>query len=334
MKQQHWIFRRVPASSQAGLALLLLLGAFAFNAAPENDRATPTSAPAPSESFTIMSFNIRYGTANDGPNRWEKRRTHVFDVIRRYKPSIIGLQEALQFQLDELKEALPQYDACGVGRDDGKKRGEFAAILFDRTRWQRVDGGTFWFSDTPEVVCSKSWGNDLCRICTWAQFRDRATGETLFHFNVHLDHKSKPARLRSAGLVLERIDSRQPAAGVILTGDFNAGEDSPPIRKIAGAKVALSRDGRSPAPARMMDTYRIIHPDTKDVGTFDDFVGRRTGDKIDYIFTPEGAFDVIDADIAHDDFDGAYPSDHFPIWATLRYRRSAAPGQAPPKTSR
>lgn len=267
-----------------------------------------------------MSFNIRFGTANDGPNRWQMRRDHVFDVIRKYHPDIIGLQEALQFQIDELGKALPRYDVFGVGRDDGKQKGEFAAILYDRDRFERQDGGTFWFSDTPEIVCSTSWGNQLCRICTWARFRDRVTGETLFHYNVHLDHASAESRLRSARLVIDRINDRSPASNVILTGDFNAGETSPPIKAIGEAKITLANDSTTKHRVRLLDSYRIAHPDEKEVGTFDSFVGDRTGDKIDYIFVPQDAFDVIDADIARDNFDGAYPSDHFPVWATLRIK--------------
>ena len=145
-----------------------------------------------------MSFNIRYGTANDGENRWALRREFLFDVMRQANADLVGLQEALDGQIQELLTALPQYGVVGVGRDDGRTRGEYAAILYRRDRFRVSDAGTFWFSDTPEVVASRSWGNTITRICTWARFIDR-DGRAFWHFNVHLDHQSQPSRERSCG---------------------------------------------------------------------------------------------------------------------------------------
>ena len=123
--------------------------------------------------LAAMSFNIRYGTANDGENRWALRRDFLIDVMREQAADVVGLQEALDFQIDEIVAALPVYGVIGVGRDDGARKGEYTAILFRRDRFQVSDAGTFWFSDTPEVVASKSWGNSITRICTWARLVDR-----------------------------------------------------------------------------------------------------------------------------------------------------------------
>ncbi|MCP5022964.1 MAG: hypothetical protein GY930_14475, partial [bacterium] len=121
----------------------------------------------------VMSFNIRYGTANDGDNAWPKRKHLVMDVIRDWQPGILGLQEALRFQLDEIKVQFPNLQESGVGRDDGKTKGEYTAILFDRQRFQLILQDTFWFSDTPYRVASTSWGNSIPRICTMAVLLDR-----------------------------------------------------------------------------------------------------------------------------------------------------------------
>jgi endonuclease/exonuclease/phosphatase family metal-dependent hydrolase len=135
----------------------------------------------------------------------------VTDVVRSFDADVVGLQEALHFQLEEMKAALPEYGSAGVGRDDGAEAGEYAAILYRSDRLELMEDGTFWFSDTPAVPGSMSWGNELPRICTWARFRDRRTGMSLALFNVHWDHQSQPSRERAAGLLLERV--QETAAG-------------------------------------------------------------------------------------------------------------------------
>ena len=119
----------------------------------------------PGQPLTVMSFNIRYGTANDGDNHWTRRREMLFDVVREQNADLLGVQEALAGQIDEIVAAVPAYAVVGVGRDDGRARGEFSAILFRRDRFRVADSGTFWFSDTPGVPGSKSWGNSITRIC-------------------------------------------------------------------------------------------------------------------------------------------------------------------------
>jgi endonuclease/exonuclease/phosphatase family metal-dependent hydrolase len=268
--------------------------------------AQAPQAPSP-DPLTVMSFNIRYGTANDGDNRWANRREFLFEVMRDAKADLVGLQEALDGQIQELLEALPAYGVVGVGRDDGRTRGEYAGILYRRDRFRVSDAGTFWFSDTPEVVASRSWGNTITRICTWARFIDR-DGRALWHYNVHLDHQSQPSRERSAGLLAERIAARrlvtEPA---IVTGDFNVGETN-----LAIARLTAPQNGSA---ALFVDTFRARHPDEKTVGTFNGFkYGATTGDKIDYVLVPPGT-EVQDAAIVQASRNDRYPSDHFPVVA-------------------
>ncbi len=260
---------------------------------------TPGSASAP---LMVMSFNIRYGTADDGENHWTRRRDQLFDLIRRHDPDVVGLQEALHAQIEEILAAVPGYAYVGVGRADGRRDGEYAAILYRTSRLDVRRSDTFWFSDTPAVVASRSWGNRIERICTWAYFEDRQ-GAPFYLYNVHLDHQSQPSREKSAALLLRAIADRDPEAPVIVTGDFNAGEQNPATR----AMLAVLRD-----------SFRVRHPGAAEVGTFTGFTpGRTTGDKIDYVFVDAG-IEVLEADILREARDGRYPSDHFPVVARIR----------------
>lgn len=265
-------------------------------------------AQAASEPLTVMTFNIRYATAPDGENQWTARRDLLFDVIRAHDADLIGLQEALASQIAEITAAVPAYAVVGVGRDDARAAGEFSAILFKRDRFRVADAGTFWFSDTPEVPASKSWGNNITRICTWARFIDR-DGRGFYHFNLHLDHQSQPSRERSAALLRTRIDRRAfPGEPVVVTGDFNVGEDNPALGALVGPNGPF------------VDTFRVLHPDATDVGTFTGFTyGKVSGGKIDYVLVQPGT-DVLAASILHDSRNGRYPSDHLPVFARIRLR--------------
>jgi endonuclease/exonuclease/phosphatase family metal-dependent hydrolase len=258
----------------------------------------------PREPLAVMSFNIRYGTAKDGENEWTRRRTQLFDLLREQDPDIVGLQEALDFQIDEIVAAVPGYATIGVGRDDGRARGEFAAILFRKSRFRVAEAGTFWLSDTPAVPGSKTWGNNITRICTWARLID-GDGRGFFVYNVHLDHQSQPSRERSTQLLRERIDARAVAQEpVLVTGDFNVGESNPALATLIGPFV---------------DTYRVVRPQEKTVGTFSGFkFGNVEGEKIDYILVQPGT-EVMHADILRTARDGRYPSDHFPVVARVRF---------------
>jgi endonuclease/exonuclease/phosphatase family metal-dependent hydrolase len=223
--------------------------------------------------------------------------------VREQDADLVGLQEALDFQIDEITAAVPGYASIGVGRDDGGARGEFAAILFRKNRFRVAEAGTFWFSDTPAVPGSKSWGNNITRICTWARLIDR-DGRGFFVYNVHLDHQSQPSRERSTLLLRERIDARSFAAEpVVVTGDFNVGEKNPALATLVGPFV---------------DTYRVVRPQETTVGTFTGFkFGNVDSEKIDYILVQPGT-EVMHADIVRFTRDQRYPSDHFPVVARVR----------------
>ncbi len=278
---------------------------------------TGSSAQAPPAPLDVMSFNIRYGTAPDGANRWELRRDLVIDVIHDHNADVVGVQEALAFQLDELDNALPAYDRIGVGRDDGVRTGEFAAIYYKVDRFETDTSGTFWLSETPTTPGSASWGNRITRICTWARLVDTSTGAALYVFNVHLDHESQPSRERSVELVARRVMERIHEDPVVLLGDFNAGAENTAMRYLRGEIARASTSNTPVVPIRLLDTYRALHPDATETGTFGAWSGATSGDRIDAILVLK--FDIVEAAIVHDNADGRYPSDHFPVTATLQW---------------
>ena len=188
--------------------------------------------------------------------------------------------------------------------------GEYSAILFRTDRLHVAEAGTFWFSDTPEVPASKSWGNNITRICTWARFIDR-DGRGFWHFNLHLDHQSQPSRERSTALLRHRIDARAfPAEPVVVTGDFNVGEAQP------GAARA-GRERRSAA-APFLDTFRVLHPDERVVGTFTGFKFGQHGRRQDRLRAGPAGNRGDRAAIVRTSRNDRYPSDHFPVAARVR----------------
>lgn len=283
------------------LVLLCLLGQIG---------CATTANQKPTE-LTVMSFNIRNGRANDGDNHWDRRKPLVCGVIREHSPDLVGIQEAFRFQLDEIVENLPEYDEIGEGRGGGTED-EYSAILYRADRFTVDQSGTFWLSETPEVV-SKHWNHFHYRICTWARLIDKPTGKAFYIFNTHFDHRSQLARINSAKLIAKRIAEREHKDPVILTGDFNAGEDNPAIGYLKGD----TQDQPKP-PVTMTDTFRVLYPDATVVGTGNGgFTGKRDGAKIDYILiTPD--IQTLDASIDQEPRDGRYPSDHYPVTARIR----------------
>src|SRR5258705_1409879 len=157
------------------------------------------------QEFNVMTFNIRLNTAVDSLNAWPYRKDKVASQILFHKIDLLGIQEALHVQIMDLKERLPQYKYVGVGRDDGREKGEYSAIFYDTTRFQLLQGQTFWLSETPEEPGSKSWDAAYTRVVTWAKLKDRKTKKEFFAFNTHFDHMGQVARRESAKIVLKRV---------------------------------------------------------------------------------------------------------------------------------
>lgn len=288
----------------------------------------PVRAPEPAGALRVMTFNIGFGTAPDGDNDWPNRRALAFRVIREFGPVVLGLQEALRFQLDELRRELPIYGEVGVGSDDGIHAGEYAAILYDRNRLELLREGHFWLSDGPDLPGSMTWGNRYPRIVTWAHFRDRTTNATFLAVNTQWDHESQEAREKGAHLMLRRLmpsgDNGDP---LLIVGDLNCSRDTRAFRVLEG----LSTDEPENRPG-WADTFDVMFPrSVAGRGTFHAFRGNRDGAKIDYVlvwpvrerYLPllsgvrSKEWRVLQADIVHTNENGRYPSDHFPVTAIV-----------------
>lgn len=267
-----------------------------------------------SEPLRVATFNIRYGSAPDGEDRWELRRSRVVETIRELDLDVVGLQEAEAFQTREILAALPRYAAIGVSRDDGRLKGEACPLLVDRTRFVIAESGVFWLSDRPEEPGSITWDNVCTRVCTWARLIDWETGRGGYVYNVHLDHVGQQSRERAAVQVRADFAKRAARAGaadpLIVMGDFNAAEDNPAIATIRGT---------SDDPLTLRDAFRVLHADGAG-GTFNGFkLDSEGGDrKIDYVWVGPG-WQVVQTGIDRRKIDGRYPSDHFPVWAELRW---------------
>jgi len=253
----------------------------------------------------VLTYNLRYITPGDkGERAWTARRDQAAELIKHDHADIVGIQEGLPQMMNDLADRLSGYAVIGVGREDGIDRGEYAAILVKADRFRVQESGTFWLSDTPEICNSCTWGNTVTRICTWAKLYDRETKKTFHFFNTHLDHASPEARQKGTELILSRIAARNAAGPVILTGDFNAPESDPLHASVKAAglgDVWLSLNAGAPA---------------EESGTFNQFTGVKNGARIDYIYaTPD--LKGSESEIIRSSKNGVYPSDHFPVRATL-----------------
>jgi endonuclease/exonuclease/phosphatase family metal-dependent hydrolase len=261
----------------------------------------------------LLSFNVRYENSGDRDSRsWRQRVVGAVKMIRREQPDVFGVQEALHGQVADLWASLPEYEFSGVGRDDGRRAGEYSGIFYQRDRFQpdETDGGTFWLSDTPEQVGSKSWGNEIPRVAVWLRLVDRATGRGFYVFNTHWDHRNQSSRERAALLIARRIDGRKHAdEPVALIGDFNAMESNPGLIYLTGRRVALAGSEQTWA-GGLLDTYQMLHPTEKNRRTLHFWSVRRDGLKVDHILVSRGA-EVEAAEIITQDQPEI--SDHFPV---------------------
>lgn len=174
-----------------------------------------------SDETKIMSFNIRYDNYQDGENKWTNRKSACVTMLNDFRPDVFGIQEGLVHQVEFLDGQLPNYSFYGIGRDDGKKSGEFAAIFYKKEKYNVVDSGTFWLSTTPEKP-SVGWDAALERISSWVKLEEKTNGKFIYIFNTHFDHKGNQARIESAKLIVEKINELTiQGAPVFLIGDFN-----------------------------------------------------------------------------------------------------------------
>ena len=278
----------------------------------------------------VGSYNIRYQNNDDkkNGNGWEKRCQVVCDQLNFEHPDIFGTQEVLESQLRDMLQRLDDYDYIGVGRDDGKKKGEYAAIFYDKQKLRLMDNGHFWLSPTPDKP-SLGWDAACIRICTWGQFEDVTTGLRFYFYNLHMDHVGVVARREAAKLVMERISQRADAP-VVLTGDFNVDQNDE-IYSI------FTQSGR------LLDSYTAARLRFAENGTFNAYhQERKTTSRIDHVFvSPQTRVDayglLTDAywtpdstsvdkqkasdapqEISFSRYQRRLPSDHYPVFVRIK----------------
>lgn len=261
-----------------------------------------------SQELNVMTFNIRLNTSADSLNAWPYRKDKVASQILFHEAHIIGVQEALHDQMIDLQQRLPKYKYAGVGRDDGKEKGEYSAIFYDTTRLQALQTKTFWLSETPEVPGSKSWDAAITRIVTWIKFRDKKTKKTFVVFNTHFDHIGQVARRESAKILLQSVNKIAGTIPAVITGDFNAQPADEPIRVIKDSSNPLC----------LTDSKEIsLRPHYGPSGTFNGFKEKERNDQpIDYIFL-KGKWKVLKHATISQTWEGRFASDHFSVIATL-----------------
>lgn len=260
------------------------------------------------EKINVMSFNIRMDNSGDGDNQWTYRKDYAANVVKFYDVDVCGAQEVLHHQLTDMLDRLPGYGYVGVGREDGKTKGEYAPILYKKDRFSVVKTGDFWLAEDMNAVGKKGWDAACERVATWAIFKDKETGKEFFVLNTHLDHIGKVARHEGAALVLEQVKSLSGNLPAIVTGDFNASEDSDPIQVLTNTS-----DSR-----HLIHTRPVAEMKYGPEGTFHDY-GRVPFEKrsfIDYIFT-KGNIKTFRHGVLTETMGHLYPSDHYPILATL-----------------
>ncbi len=253
-----------------------------------------------SQDLSLMTYNIRLDWGTD-ENRWDNRKELMVNQLKFYEPDILGIQEGLPHQVKYLDSALSDYQYIGVGREDGKAKGEFTAIYF-KNDIELLESGTFWLSETPSEV-SVGWDAALPRICTYGLFK--AGKKKFWVFNTHFDHIGEQARVESMKLILSQINSyNQKGFPVILIGDLNVTPYDQPILEM---KMVL-KDTR--------DIAEIVHgPDA----TFNSFAFAQTPHRrIDYIAVDDQV-KVMKYAVLTDSFDQRYISDHFPVYCTISF---------------
>jgi len=255
----------------------------------------------------VMSFNIRYGLADDGENHWNHRRELALARIHAFGPDLLGFQECRDdAQADFVRLGLPDHHFLGIHREGpGDTALEMAPLLFRRPAFRLLDAGWFWLSETPEIPGSMSWGSAYPRTVSWARLACQPTGAELTYVNTHFDYE--PAAIDGDARCLQQwLDQRDPRTPLILTGDFNADKDSSAYRLLTGA-------------GGLIDAFRQVHPPEEDDATFHAYDRQEEMAPLDWILV-SSHFRVLDAQIDRTRQGHLFPSDHYPITAVLDWK--------------
>lgn len=261
------------------------------------------------QDMIIGTYNLRYDNKNDSVNGngWEQRAPIVSALIRFHNFDILGTQEGLKNQLDDISSAIPEYARYGIGRDDGIDKGEHSEIFYKTDKFKLLNKGDFWLSETPDKP-SLGWDAKCCnRICSWVYLQNKKSSKKFYFFNVHYDHQGVVARKESSKLILQKIKSIAGNAPVIFTGDFNGSTSSEWYLTIANSGF-------------LTDTYDQVQFPYASNASFNSFGDAKPGKEvIDHIFTTKD-FNVNKWGILTDTYYGKFPSDHFPVLTELNFK--------------
>lgn len=258
---------------------------------------------ADAQTYRVASFNIRFDNPRDSGNLWVSRAPVVSNLIRYHDFDIFGVQEALKPQLNDISAALPQYAIYGKGRDDGKDAGEHSSIYYKKDMFRLLKSGDFWLSATPNVP-GKGWDATCCnRICSWVYLEDVKSRKKFYVFNVHFDHQGVVARKESGKLIVQKIKEIAGSAPVLLTGDFNGNRESEWYKTLANSGI-------------IRDTYKDVKYPYENNSSTNGFRTPRGMGVIDHIFISKH-FSASRWGILTDTYFGKFPSDHFPVAATV-----------------
>jgi endonuclease/exonuclease/phosphatase family metal-dependent hydrolase len=266
-------------------------------------------APAEDAGIRLMTFNIRFNNVKDGRDNWVFRRDAVAEVFRSQRIDVAGLQESLRDQIDNLGKRLPAFAWYGVGRDDGKSKGEHSPIFFRRDRFALVLKGTFWLSEHPEKVGSKGWDAALPRVASWVKLRDKSSGQEWTVFNAHFDHKGERAREASAGVLLKKMPEIARDSLIVLLGDFNE------TQKAAFYRVLTTGDATTKF--KLFDARQASATPHEGLDTtWNGFKSPVPGQQIDHIFVGP-KIKVRSHQIPDTRIGDRFVSDHFPVIAEV-----------------
>ncbi|MFG1813720.1 endonuclease/exonuclease/phosphatase family protein [Kribbella sp. NPDC049174] len=293
--------RRFAALVAAAALGLTLTSGISQAAGEQTARETEAAAAVTDGPLHVMSYNLRYAS-DTPPNEWSARRPVMREQLRTARPQLIGTQEGLYAQLQDLATDLgPSYDSIGLGREGGSK-GEFMMIFFDTRRLQPLEYDHYWLSDTPEVIGSKTWGGCCARMVTWVRFKDKATSKEFYAINTHLEAFDATARSKSADLILQRMTALDPALPVIVTGDFNE-----------AAAAGVNVYDKLVTSGKLADSWVTAERRGALWGTFHGYKPLTpNGNRIDWILTTPG-LRVSKASINTFSKDNQFPSDHLPV---------------------
>ncbi len=256
------------------------------------------------QSFNVATFNIRYDNPRDSGNLWVNRAPIVTNLIRFHDFDVFGVQEGLKNQIDDMSAALPEYARYGKGRDDGKEAGEHSVIYYKKDKFKLLKSGDFWLSATPNVP-GKGWDATCCnRICSWVYLENTDSKKKFYLFNVHFDHQGVIARKESGKLMVQKIKEIAGNEAVLLTGDLNGVRESEWYQTIANSGI-------------VKDAYLDVKFPYHNNSSSNGFRTPRGMGVIDHIFMSK-QFSATRWGILTDTYFGKYPSDHFPVMATVK----------------